>query len=300
MKEEIIRSTQMLLTRAGFYCSQICKIRPSSFDFIARRDNLLLIIKILNNIDSISEDSAKEMISVARFLGALPIIVGDRTCSTFLEDDIVYFRYGVPILTIKTLENYVRGRPPVVCAAPGGFYVNIDGEVFSRLKREKGLSIGQLARIAGVSRKTIQMYEKGERASVDVAERLASYIGYDFIKPITLFEEVEKEEIETKEIKNEMLKLMEEIGAFIFPTYRSPFHAVSKLLDEIFIVGINDRRIFERARIISNISKVTERRSVILAEKSNVKIIEGVPIIEKDELRRVREPEELIGLLEID
>ncbi|MEM1513910.1 MAG: transcriptional regulator [Candidatus Thermoplasmatota archaeon] len=300
MKEKLLQSTQLLLTKSGFYCSQICRIRPSSFDFVARRDNLLLIIKVLNNIDSISEESAKELISISRFLGALPIIVGEKTCSTFLEDDIVYFRYGVPILTIKTLENYIRGRPPVVCAAPGGFYVNIDGETFSRLKREKGLSIGQLARIAGVSRKTIQMYEKGERASVEVAEKMAKCIGYDFIKPITLFEEIEKEEIEMKEIKDEMLKIMEEIGAFIFPTYRSPFHAVSRLLDEIFIVGINDRRIFERARIISNISKVTERKSIILAEKSKIKMIEGVPVIEKNELRKVKEPEELIDMLEME
>ncbi len=290
----------MLLTKAGFYCSEICKIRPSSFDFIARRDNLLLIIKILNNIDSISQESAKEMISIAKFLCGLPIIVGEKTCSTFLEDDVVYFRYGVPILTIKTLENYIRGCPAVVCAAPGGFYVNVDGGVFSKLKKEKGLSIGQLARIAGVSRKTIQMYERGERASVDIAEKLAHHIGYDFIKPVTLFEEIEREEIEMKEVKDEMLKIVEEIGAFIFPTYRSPFHAVSKLLDEIFIIGINGRRIFERARIISNISKVTERRSVILAEKLNVKMIEGVPVIGKDDLKRVKDPEELIELLEID
>jgi len=300
MKEELLQSTQMLLTRSGFYCSRICKIRPSSFDFVARRDNLLLIIKVLNNIDSINEENAKELISISRFLGALPIIVGEKTCSTFLEDDIVYFRYGVPILTLKTLENYIRGRPPVVCAAPGGFYVNIDGETFSRLKKEKELSIGQLARIAGVSRKTIQMYERGERASVEVAEKMARYIGYDFIKPITLFEEIEREEIEMKEIRDEMLKIMEEIGAFIFPTYRSPFNAVSRLLDEIFIVGINDRRIFERARIISNISRVIERKSFILAEKSKIKFIEGVPVIEKDELKRVRDPEELIDLLETE
>ena len=300
MKEELLHATHMLLTRSGFYCSQICRIRPSSFDFVARRDNLLLIIKVLNNIDSISENTAKELIYIARLLGGLPIIVGEKTCSTFLEDDVVYFRYGVPILTQKTLENYIRGRMPVVCAAPGGFYVNIDGETFSRLKKEKGLSIGQLARIAGVSRKTIQMYEKGERATVEVAEKIAQHLGYEFIKPITLFEEIEKEEIEMKEIKDELLKIMREIGAFIFPTYRSPFQAVSKLLDKIFIVGINDRRIFERAKIISNISKVTERKSIILAEKSNMKFIEGMPVIEKRELKRVREVEELIELLEME
>ena len=298
-REELLEATRQLLLKAGFYCSQICKIRPSSFDFIARRDNLLLIVKVLNNIDAISEDVAEELIWVARFLEGVPVVVGRRTCSSYLEDDVVYFRYGVPIITYATLENYLQGILPFICAAPGGFYVNIDGEKLRKIRMEKGISVGHLARIAGVSRRTIRLYESGERASIDVAERIADFIGEEFIKPVNLWEEIWKEEIEIRrEIENEMLKLLERMGVFIFPTHRSPFRAVSQILDEKVLVGIKERRIVEKARIISNLARVAEKESVIFMDYCRKKNIEGVPVIAKEELKSMREAEEIIELIE--
>lgn len=297
-KDELLEETRRLLVKAGFYCSNICKIRPSSFDFIARKDDLLIIIKVLNNIDALNEEVANELISIAKFLDAIPIIIGRRTCSSFLKDDVVYFRYGVPIITYATLENYLQGILPFICAAPGGFYVNIDGEVLRKIRIEKGISIGQLARIAGVSRRMIRMYESGERASIEIAEKIAEFLGPDFIKPINFWEEIRREHMEIKrEIENEIFKLLEEIGAFIFPTHRSPFHAISQILDEKLIVGIKERRIVEKARLIFNLAKVAEKKSVIFMDYCRRKNIEGVPVIGKNELVKIKEPEKIMELI---
>ena len=297
-REELLDATRHLLVRAGFYCSEVCRIRPSSFDFVARKDNMLMIVKVLNNIDSINEEVAKELLSISRFLDGVPVVVGRRSCSSLLEDDVVYFRYGVPIMTYETLKNYLQGMPPLITAAPGGFYVNIDGEMFHRMRNEMGYSVGHLARVAGVSRRAIRMYEEGERATIEVAERLAELMGTDFIKPINLWEEVWKEEVELRrEINNEMLRIVEKMGAFIFPTHRSPFHAISEMLNERIIVGIKERRIEEKARLIANISKVAERDSVIFMEHFSKEKIEGVPVVNKEELRRIRDMEALIELI---
>ncbi len=297
-REELLDATRHLLVRAGFYCSEVCRIRPSSFDFVARKDNMLMIVKVLNNIDSINEEVAKELLSISRFLDGVPVVVGRRSCSSLLEDDVVYFRYGVPIMTYETLKNYLQGMPPLITAAPGGFYVNIDGEMFHRMRNEMGYSVGHLARVAGVSRRAIRMYEEGERATIEVAERLAELMGTDFIKPINLWEEVWKEEVELRrEINNELLRIVEKMGAFIFPTHRSPFHAISEMLNERIIVGIKERRIEEKARLIANISKVAERDSVIFMEHFSKEKIEGVPVVNKEELRRIRDMEALIELI---
>ena len=297
-REELLDATRHLLVRAGFYCSEVCRIRPSSFDFVARKDNMLMIVKVLNNIDSINEEVAKELLSISRFLDGVPVVVGRRNCSSLLEDDVVYFRYGVPIMTYETLKNYLQGMPPLITAAPGGFYVNIDGDVFHRIRNEMGYSVGHLARIAGVSRRAIRMYEEGERATIEVAERLAELMGTDFIKPINLWEEVWKEEVELRrEINNEILRIVEKMGALIFPTHRSPFHAISEMLNERIIVGIKENRIKEKARLIANISKVAERDSVIFMEHFSKEKIEGVPVVNKEELRRIRDMEALIELI---
>jgi len=297
-REELLNATRQLLTRAGFYCSEVCRIRPSSFDFVARKDNILMIVKVLNNVDSINEEVAKELISISRFLDGVPVVVGKKSCSSNLEHDVVYFRYGVPIMTYETLSNYLQGMPPLISAAPGGFYVNIDGRIFQRIRNELGYSVGYLARVTGVSRRAIRMYEEGERATIDVAERLAEFMGTDFIKPINLWEEIWKEEVEIKrEVDNEMLKIVEKMGAFVFPTHRSPFHAISEMMNEQLIIGVRERRIEEKARLIANISRVAERNSVIFMERFSKENIEGVPVIKKDELKKVKDIESLIDLI---
>ena len=44
-----------------------------------------------------------------------------------------------------------------------------------RLREERSISLGTLAEIAGVSRRTIQMYENGMGAMIDVAIRLEEF-----------------------------------------------------------------------------------------------------------------------------
>ncbi len=296
-RTELLLETRELLARAGFYCSEICNVRPSSFDFVARRDNLLLIIKVLNNVDALSQEVAEELISIAKYLEGVPIIIGRRSSFSMLDDDVLYFRHGVPIMTYETLKNYLQGMPPVICAAPGGFYVNIDGERLRRMRMEQGVSIGQLARIAGVSRRAIRMYESGERATIEVASKLAEFLGDEFIQPIDLMKLIEKEEVKVKEIKNEIFAMLQEIGAFVLPTTRSPFHAIGEVIRERFIVGINERRIKEKAKLVFSLSKVAEKHSVLFMDSCRKRNIEGVPVIEKEELRKIDEPEELIELI---
>lgn len=128
-RQELLKKTRQLLVKAGFYGSEICKIRPISFDFIARRDDTLFIIKVLNNIDSLNQEVAKELMSIAKFLEGIPIVIGQKTCSSRLEKDVIYFRYNVPIITYETLVDVLHGIVPFICAARGGFSVNIDGNI---------------------------------------------------------------------------------------------------------------------------------------------------------------------------
>ena len=74
---------------------------------------------------------------------------------------MVYSRFGIPLMSINTLHDlFIEEVPPLIYSAPGGFYVRLDKEVLARL-RQGGRSLGELAEIAGVSRRTIQMYEEG-------------------------------------------------------------------------------------------------------------------------------------------
>ena len=53
-REEIIIQVRETLTNAGFYISELYSMRQVGFDLVARRDNSLLTIKVLANLDAMT------------------------------------------------------------------------------------------------------------------------------------------------------------------------------------------------------------------------------------------------------
>src|SRR3989304_1669875 len=103
---------------------------------------------------------------------APPLVVGERSGTGPLEDGVIYSRFGVPILARQTFVEFLEdGVPPFVFSAPGGLYVRLDTEALRRAREERQISLGTLADVAGVSRRTIQMYPEGVAAAGDIAPR---------------------------------------------------------------------------------------------------------------------------------
>ena len=128
-RTDIINEVRETLTNSGFYVSELYAMRPAGFDLVARRDNSLLIIKVLTNIDAMTEDLAEELRTLSILLKGCPLIIGVKTGIKRLEDDVVYDRFGVQAINEDTLKNHLlEGMPLEVYAAPGGLYVNIDNE----------------------------------------------------------------------------------------------------------------------------------------------------------------------------
>ncbi|HEB37217.1 MAG TPA: transcriptional regulator, partial [Thermoplasmatales archaeon] len=122
-RQEIIHRVKKILEDAGFNVSEECNLKDVGFDLIARREKDVLILKILTNIDAFTDQVARDLKSLACLLKASLILVGEKDGSAKLEDDVVYFRNGIPTITPNTLKNYlVHNLPIQVYAAPGGFY----------------------------------------------------------------------------------------------------------------------------------------------------------------------------------
>ncbi|MHB8352673.1 MAG: helix-turn-helix domain-containing protein, partial [Thermoplasmata archaeon] len=189
-REQAIERIRGLLEQVGFLVTDAHGIRPTSFDLMARRDSQLLILKILKNIDALAPEEGDRMLVLGRLLHGAALIVGQNSGSNQLETGVVYSRYGVPILTEEALEEYlIRGVPPFLLSSPGGVFARIDGVRLRELRERRGLSLGALAAIAGVTRRTIQLYEEGGGAEVSVVERLEVYLNDTVARPLTILEE---------------------------------------------------------------------------------------------------------------
>ncbi len=303
----LIREVRSVLGKAGFYISEENELRMICFDLVARRDNLLIIFKVLYNVDSFSKANANELTVLSKMLGGAPILIGERNSMKKIESGIMYLRYGIPMFNSQTLNDFLlEGIPPLIFSAPGGFYVNIDGETLRKARQDKSISLGTLAEIAGVSRKAIQLYENGMSTKIDVAIRLEEYLDIPLVLPMDPCSfKIKSEEIKLNIENNEGMEKdiynqLRALGYFVVPTSHCPFDALSKDNEILIITGISkhNKKVVEKAKIMTNLSKITERYSVIFLDKnSNKENLEGTPIIQKDELEKMADSDEIITLI---
>ena len=126
------------------------------------------------------------------YLNATPMVIGLRTRDEELKPGVTYFRHGVPVLSPDTaMDLFVEEVPPLIYAAPGGLYVNIDSEVLADAREERDWSLGRLANELGVSRRTVSKYEDGMNASVEVAARLEEVFERPLTSPVEVLEGAE-------------------------------------------------------------------------------------------------------------
>ena len=314
-----------ILKDAGFGVSRRCEAR--SFDLAARRSEITLLAKIMRNIDSLNEDVARSIKRAAFCLLASPLVIGERKGVSSLEDDVVYHRYGIPALNTHTLYDYfAEGFEPCVYSATGGVYVNIDGDAMKVAREKKGLSLGNVATELGVSRRSISKYEEGGMSTtIDIALKLEEIFDTALIEPLEVLNaELEEPpsssssnvlkggvEEAASSLENHILRMMEEIGFEVFTTAYAPFNAVSfpepppskaqRGECTRILTGVSEytERMIKRARIVSSLSQVTRTKSVFVVN-GNVKYvqIDNTVLIGKDELKRIRDPEEFSDVIE--
>lgn len=297
-RDELIDEVREILAKTGFFLSQKHGERGLCFDFVARRDNLLLIVKVLQNVDALNKATAEELRNIARSLRGSPAVIGERTGSGPLEAGVIYSRFDIPILSRRTfLDFFEEGVPPFIYSAPGGLYVKLDTEALRAMREQGQLSLGTLAEIAGVSRRTIQMYLEGMSASIDVASRLEAFLKQPLVVPmdpftfITTDQQLAPMRAQLEAFERELFQRLEWLGYNVLPTVRSPFDGLAQRDERTYLAGVEsaDAKLEKKATIVSNIGRVVEKDAVMFVEHRTVRLrIQGLPVIAREELRKVK------------
>lgn len=310
---EIAEAAESILKKDGFILSQRCCSRPSCFDFAARKDKNLLLIKVKKDIGNVSADDSRELKLISECISAASLLISEKTREKRLEDDTVYSRYNVSAVTLKTFASMtLHKKYPLIQAGPGGYYVEIDEEVIKRKRQELGLSIGEMAEMIGTSRRTLYGYERGmAKASVSAAYNMIWVLGIPVAKPINVFETArEKQEsllVSAKRVitKNRLLrKILRKLVHGNVPAIhvrKAPFDFVVKVPEGKMkiIGGVADEKepeLDRRVDEILSVSRVVQARSVFITDgpkPSN----KDIPFIHVEELSKIRGPEDFVAKL---
>jgi putative transcriptional regulator len=300
------------LKEAGFQVSQICCSRPSCFDFAAKKDDKTVLIKTHSDVDTFSPQDSRELKIIAGRVSAASIVISQRTHDKPLEDDTVYSRHAIFVVTEKTIKNIaLQTANPLVYAGPGGYFVAIDGTLVEKRRKELGLSVGKLAEMIGVSRRTLYGYERGmAKASVTSAYNLAKTLGIPVATPINVLEKTQKQRryllmkaehaIAGQPLLVKVFKVFRKFAfCDISPILKAPFDFIMNIPNENYVIvgsiAINgERHLSKRMKEILSVCRVVNAHPVLITEKRKP-LSKDISCVCMDELSAMHTPEDLIA-----
>jgi putative transcriptional regulator len=302
-------TAESILTQSGFTVSALCCSRPSCFDFAARKNENLVFIKKQRDISSLSPHDMQELKFISEDFSAASLLIGEQSREKPLEDDTVYTRYGVVAVTSKTFENILlRGALPLIQTSPGGYYVEIDPQALKRRRQKLGLSVGEVADIVGISRRTIYGYERGmAKASVPAAYKMIWALGIPVARQVNIFERSREPRracllATAKRVfsKNKLLQRI--MGKFakchITTVERAPFDFVIVVSDNRRIVGgvanPKEPELNRRVDEILSVSKIMNAHPVLITEDACSRE-KDILCISSKEVAHMNGPEDLIA-----
>jgi len=275
------------LIEAGYETIVSKGTKKYSFNLIAKRESKKLVVRFLKNVDSCRKSIATELKKLAFSIDGVPLIVGLYAKNEPLLSGVIYSRFGIFTTNTETFKDIINEKEPIVYAKRGGLFVRVNGSKLRKLREEKRLSLGQLAKEVGVSRRAIYGYEREEiEATLEVAMKLEEVLGESVIKPISLAsckEFIEKELITSREeIRDPLVKEIEPLvrdeGFIIATLKKAPFELAAVNVKEesrMFIKTIrkivNTKELEEDLKVTTRIAEITEASVIVLSENKKLK-----------------------------
>lgn len=303
-RSQLLQQIESLLKAQGFKTSDIYD--QGSFDIVARKNLLILLLKTFQNIDSINESNAHEMKQLANIFLASPIIIGEKSRNGMLEEGVIYERYDIPTIGFDTLKNMILyNEYPEILADRGGYFVKIDGNVIKQYREEYSLSLKDLADLAHVSRATMYKYENEiVRANTETAMILEEILNTKVTLDIDLLKQPQPEDIKYSEGEDTLD--LSKLGYGVVSTNKSPFDAVAKMKSSDrhspLIANVEKNRtektLKRMAVPLKDLSMVTTSEPVFIINNEKIKESIGtIPVIKSWELKEFENSKELLKMI---
>ena len=303
-RSQLLQQIENLLKSQGYKTSDIYE--QGSFDIVARKNLLILLLKTFQNIDSINESNAHEMKQLANIFLASPIIIGARSRNGMLEEGVIYERYDIPTIGFDTLKNMILyNEYPEILADRGGYFVKIDGSVIKQYREEYSLSLKDLADLAHVSRATMYKYESEiVRASTETAMILEEILNTKVTLDIDLLKQPQPEDIKFSEGEDTID--LSKLGYGVVSTNKSPFDAVAKMKSSEkhspLMANVEKNRtektLKRMAVPLKDLSMVTTSEPVFIINNEKIKESIGtIPVIKSWELKEFENSKELLKMI---
>jgi putative transcriptional regulator len=263
------------------------------FDIAAKKD-VLILVKVLLNVDAFQEEQAKNLKIISNNLDGYPMLVGIQTNREKLKAGIVYERFEMPTLSIETFKELIFNKIfPKIYRDRGGLYVEIDSEILKDARKKRSLTQRELAEAVGINKKVIYEHEKKQlRMFLSIAEKLEKILNEKIIRHVEIFKKYEVHGQPKDLIEKNIGRNLEKIGFKTDFVKQSPLDVFAK--EKALIVSdieIDKRKMKKRAADLKDFIEVVKRPALLITEKTKKEELSGIPLIERKELEEIERKE---------
>ena len=288
-KGSIAKTAERELEASGFATVTASNMH-TLVDVIAARRGQKFIIKVAQDIDSVTRQEANALFRLARFLDAEPIILGSVAGTRKLKENVSHYRFEVRCISPETLPNLIHGEAKLLASRSFGIKATIDNVRLRNLRKISNMQVTELARQTGLSKSTLYKHEEEPNyAAVSTIQKiekaLNSRIGIESELPRGFALRLKAEKFERT-------------GMQALELHSAPFDIVAKDRNYFEIsFDANFRTLAKRAAFFSAIRETFENNyPFFLSFRKKGKML-GVPILGKKEIERVRSEDELLDLV---
>ena len=255
------------------------------FDIIAKHKGNTIFIKIITNIDGLTENTSRSLSNISYSLNAYAIVIGSRTRIGRLHDGIIYKRFDIPCTNAISFEKFMSGLELSTESFRGGEFVYIDPKKLRVARMKRGLTQDELANKIGVSKKCIYEHEREiKKAKKEIAETLSKVLEF----PITANPNIKIQSPHYVEPRTEFEKIVykyfSKIGMNVSYVSNVSFNIVAKDEEDLLTYAKENIREY-KIDLLKNVSKFLKKPALFVSKDP----IENcnIPNISKDELEEM-------------
>jgi len=216
----LLNDIEEILEENGYsYCEY-----NGCFDIAARRESIMLL-KVLNNVDSFQEEQANNLKMLSNDLDAKPILVGLNTRREALSDNIIH------------------GSLPTIFRFRGGMFAEIDPARLKSAREDVGLSQSDLAEKVGITKKSVYEHESKKLKIVyKNAVRMEKTLKTDLMIPLELKMSYAAKIKPRSIFEGKISQNFRRMGFATDFVYQSPFNMIAKEKSFMLISDVDEKK----------------------------------------------------------
>jgi putative transcriptional regulator len=304
---EILIDALRVLHKAGFSISEV-ESGEYCLEIVAKKGKVRLLIKTSENVDTERREPAEDLKSLASAYSASPIIISPKNRNEAIEEGALYERFRVNVVSPDTFrEATLNGKLPSIYSKRGGLYFRINGRYLRRLREERGLSLGDLAKRIGVSRKAVYDYENGTMgATLETVARLEEALDAGITAGIDIFDWQCTEDMSNRSpsgpVARQIHGKLKELGCKAISFKFAPVDVHARNVGVSFLANDRsqeERELDRRVETAIELGKLLDVEPVLVTGDRRPRDVD-ITVVRMDEVRKLESLKDLERLIRSD